>query len=294
MITVGDWKRQLRRFTGMTETDVNDFGLILLNEGRAKVLTAASSYMNEDTYIADTIASQQDYALPVRCHKVNTVTVTTGGIKYTPRIFTNKAQWNIFTAQNSVTGTIPLVVFIDRNRMSFFPTPSANGNQIKVDFLSKEPDLSEEDVTGGTITATNGSATITGLGTTFLASYVGWSIKLPDGLWYEVEEVASTTSLTLTKLYEGATASGATYRLGQVSLIPEDFQMLPVFYAAMMHYLTLEKPEKAAPFTGLWERGIRDLSAIYGSNIDETLITGTERRNTQRDPNDYVAQGINS
>jgi hypothetical protein len=292
MYTVNDWKTILRRFTGMTEDDVNDYGIALVNEGRIKLLKEIDSYITEDTYEADTIATQQDYQLPIRCHKIEDVSVYVSNIRYSPRIITNVREWNLITSQNTVTGTIPIAVYVDKNRMSFFPIPSANGNEIRAVFTAIEPDLTESDATGGTITATNGSATITGVGTTFAASNVGWKIKLPDNFWYEVESVASATSLTISKLYEGATASGATYRLGQVSIIPEGFQLLPVYYGAMTHYLMLEKPEKAAPFKRLWDEGRIEAKAMYGNKIKPTLLTGSERRKRFRDPNDYLAQGI--
>lgn len=293
MTTAGDWKRLLRRFTGMTEDEVNDIGIYLLNEGRVKILKAIGSYITEDIYEADTIADQQDYALPIRCHKVEDISVLVSGIRYSPKIITNARQWHNITSQNTVESTIPIAVYVDRNKMSFFPIPSADGNKIRAIFTATEPDLFEEDVTGGTITVTNGSDVISnGSGTNFLASYVGFKIKLPDGFWYGVEEVFGTGSLRIDKLYEGATASGATYRLGQVSIIPEEGQMAPVYYAAMRHFLSIEKPQKAAPYKALFDEDIEMLKANYGSKVEATLRTGGERQKTYKDPNDYLAQGI--
>ena len=65
----------------------------------------------------------------------------------------------------------------------------------------------------GTLAVTNNSTTVTGTGTSFTAEVVpGDLIFLPNGV-YTVATVASTTSLTLSSVYLGVTASGiSTYR----------------------------------------------------------------------------------
>lgn len=73
------------------------------------------------------------------------------------------------------------------------------------------------DVTSGTMTATNGSQTITASGTPFNTSaHVGAWIRFtgdnPQNL-YKVIAVASTSSATIVPAYQGTTASGKTYEL---------------------------------------------------------------------------------
>ena len=64
----------------------------------------------------------------------------------------------------------------------------------------------------GTVSVTNGSATVTGAATAwFGALQSGWGFVGPDGRAYEIANVASDTSLTLAKGYLGATASGQSY-----------------------------------------------------------------------------------
>ena len=62
----------------------------------------------------------------------------------------------------------------------------------------------------GTISATNNSNTITGTGTNFTVLNPGDPILI-NGVAYIVQNVASNTSLTLTKLYTGATAGGLAW-----------------------------------------------------------------------------------
>lgn len=67
----------------------------------------------------------------------------------------------------------------------------------------------------GSVTVTNGSATVTGLGTLWSAEVSAGDIFTIVGsnAWYEVASVASNTSLTLTANYGGTSASGASYAI---------------------------------------------------------------------------------
>lgn len=73
----------------------------------------------------------------------------------------------------------------------------------------------------GTITLTNGSASVTGSGTLFADNFVGANdVLIVDGLMYVIASVSSNAALTLTRPYTGATASGKQYDI--VHLTGED------------------------------------------------------------------------
>jgi len=64
----------------------------------------------------------------------------------------------------------------------------------------------------GTISLTNGSTTVTGSGTAWIANAgVGEALYAPDGRLYEIASISSDTSMTLASAYLGANASGQTY-----------------------------------------------------------------------------------
>jgi hypothetical protein len=70
--------------------------------------------------------------------------------------------------------------------------------------------------TTGTISVTNGSATVTGSGTSWSTATnaeAGEYIKLPDGKWYRIISVGSNTSITIELSYQGSTLSGQTYTI---------------------------------------------------------------------------------
>lgn len=68
----------------------------------------------------------------------------------------------------------------------------------------------------GTLTATNGDATVTGSGTswnTTTNAEVGEYIQLPDSKWYKIISIASDTSLEIEVNYQGSTLAGQTYKI---------------------------------------------------------------------------------
>ena len=67
-------------------------------------------------------------------------------------------------------------------------------------------------VSSGTVTVTNGNATVTGAGTDwFGAMQNGWGFVGPDGRVYEILTVDSADTITLKTPYQGATAAAQAY-----------------------------------------------------------------------------------
>jgi hypothetical protein len=66
----------------------------------------------------------------------------------------------------------------------------------------------------GTAAFTNGNATVTGSGTAWIANAsIGEGLLGPDGRTYEITDIASNTSLTISPAYLGSTASGQSYAI---------------------------------------------------------------------------------
>ena len=66
----------------------------------------------------------------------------------------------------------------------------------------------------GTVAVTNNSPTVTGTGTSFSANArVGDAFRGPDGLWYEVTNVASATVISIKPNYQGANSAAGSYAI---------------------------------------------------------------------------------
>lgn len=105
------------------------------------------------------------------------------------------------------------------NSTNFIDYTVSNSTLLLVDHsnkIQKYRGSTNSNYTTGTISVTNGSAAITGSGTSWATSTnaeTGEYIKLPDGKWYRIESIASNTSLTIEVNYQGSTLSGQTYTI---------------------------------------------------------------------------------
>lgn len=76
----------------------------------------------------------------------------------------------------------------------------------------------------GTVTVTNGDATVTGVGTAFLANVAAGDIFtiVGSGVTYTIGSITNDTSLELTGNYTGTTASGQSYVIHTSFTSPDD------------------------------------------------------------------------
>lgn len=76
----------------------------------------------------------------------------------------------------------------------------------------------------GTVDVTNGSPTITGTATGWVGAVsIGDAMHLPDGKVYEITDVVSNTSVTVTPAYLGATAAAQGYAIQPTRGIVQQF-----------------------------------------------------------------------
>jgi len=94
--------------------------------------------------------------------------------------------------------------------------------------------------TTGTVSVTNGDATVTGSGTDFLSNVSAgdWFRIDADGIgsssvWYEVSSVTNATSLELTSTYAGTTVSGKAYTISEEPTLPPIFHPLIIAKASL-------------------------------------------------------------
>ena len=243
-----------------------------------------------------TTAATQFTNLPYDCDLVREISVTPTGstLLYTPRECTSREEWDRLNLTSSYKADIPEWYFVFAGQVGLWPTPTSTGNTIYVAQKTRVIDLSAADYTTGTISAvTNGSATVTGSGTSWTSQMVGRYIRITysdaagtgDGLWYEIASVASATSLTLVRNYGGTTiaAGSAAYTIGQMPLLPEAFHDLPWMWAAgdywqkeadndgrATYFLNQhgQPPQGNLPATGR----VKDLIVGYSSNTTGMVL----------------------
>lgn len=251
---------------------------VLLNENIRDIITQKPWGFREKTRTMSTVASQQFYNLPADCNKVVNATVTIGSYTYSPKRIKSRQEWDVLNQSSTSTSDIPQYYFVFGKTLGFYPIPSsATTNAITYSYLRDHKDLSVADYTIGTIVSiASGATTVTGSGTSWTSQMTGRYIRIThsdtantgDGEWYEISSVTSATVLVLVSPYNGTSisAGSAAYTIGQTSMIPENFQMLPIHRTVEMYFTSIQpEQDRAMKFKELYMEGLRRLQAEAGS-----------------------------
>lgn len=214
------------------------------------------------TFLTDTTISTigvQSYPIPANVSKIKNNTITVGQLVYTPAPIQSIQEW---TNLNTLpyTSDIPNYFYIYNNQVNFFPIPSTSGNLISFNYQAKVADMTYADYTTGTISnssgAVAGSNSIVGDSTSWTSfpqnvdlTYSNLYLKINppdgDGLWYPIQRFTSATALTLNlPIVNVNELSSATYVIGQMPLLQEDFHDLLIYSALTIYYSSIVKDKE--------------------------------------------------
>jgi hypothetical protein len=290
----------LRNLFGSLSTNTASTNLTLFdqlaNDAHRRYLE--KYFFNEATTTIVTVANQQEYALPYNYAKLKTGTLTIGVLKWTPKEILTRQEWdqlNVFPYY----ADIPSHYFIYRGKFNLWPIPATAGNTITFNYQKRIPDLSIADYTTGTVTVTNGSTAVVGAGGMgWLANYLPsagsvlnlnlWlKVSSPKGddNWYQISSITDATNLVLVNSYDGATTSGASYTIGQMPLLLEDYHDILVFDSLVTYFSSIvNDPKKMAEFK-LRRDEIKALMDIYVGT--KALSVNLARPRVGSNPNLY-------
>lgn len=234
--------------------------------------------------------------IPQYVDRIASPTVTVGTYTYNPKECPDKTTWDRLNMV-SVSSDIPYWWFNYGGKLGLFPRPSTASNLIAINSKQLAKDLTVADYTTGTITTTSGN-TITGSGTSWTSQMVGRWIQITDGngsvgdgYWYQILSVASTTSLTLVKTYAGTalSAASATYTIAQCSLMPEQYQDLPIYGALRTYYTSIDPDQsKAQLYGGMYQNMYDTMESDYTvKNVSCVLNDGTS--DLMQNPNLFIS-----
>jgi len=289
---------------GTTATTTLATADILMNTTEKKILTIKNWSFLERQYQLTTAASTQDYKLHAYTRVPESVYVTVSSRKFVPREVTTSREWDVLT-QTTVTSDSVTHYRVYDGILSLYPRPATAGNTITINGRRIARDLSVSDYTTGTITTTAtvaGVTTVTATGATWHTGMIGRWIRITDSgvsantlvgdhIWYEIATVPSSTTLTLVRAYSGTTlaAASANYIIGQVSLLPEPFDVLPV-YDALIPYFTSIDPNKVKKesYQGLYNDLWNQMNKDFGSQESVVLDSGIESDYNPINPNTHV------
>lgn len=231
-------------YTTLTGNDTASnltLGDTLINEriGAACVSNGGKWWFLEKVTTQPTVANQQAYILPQSTRKIVDLYITVGTTVYSPTAVEDPALWKRVLQSQLGTGDRALFYYRQGNSVLIAPIPASNGNTITIRTRKEVGNLRDADYVTGTVTATLDSTSIVGAGgATFTSAMVGRFINLTsgDGNWYEIAAFVDSAHLTLLSPYEGVTVAGSAFTIGQMSVLPESYQAMPIYEAASIYW----------------------------------------------------------
>lgn len=232
----------------------------------------------------------QYYTIPANVSKIKNNTINIGQLKYQPVPIETRAEWDMVNFL-PYTSDIPNYFFLYNGQMGIWPIPSTTGNIITFNYQTRVADLSFADYSTGTLAAAGmvaGSVTVTGLATSWnttglfplntdVTSYnlmIKANPPFGDGIWYQIRQFNSDTSLTLTSPVVNAPniTAATTYAIGQFPILSEDFHDMIVYGALMVYYTFIVKdPDLYKEAKDMYDIKLALLEAYAGTktvNVD--------------------------
>ncbi len=249
-----------------------------------------------------TIGGVQFYPFPPNYSKLIDITITVGNLRWSLDEVRTREEWdslNVFPYYASIPSKFFIYPGGDRGgQIGIWPIPSTTGNTINFNYKFRVPDLSIADYATGTASVTNGSTSVTGIGTTWTPTtnaqlesrWIQFSQTTGDNLWYQVQSVNSSTGITLYQPYQGISVVSGTYTLGQMPLVAEDFQdMLP--WKVLQYYFTsiVDNPGKVKEYKDIYDTKLELLKEYSGTN---TVNVNLSPRGTRKNPNLFIYNNI--
>lgn len=275
--------------TGSTNSlDNLSWGMRMINDGIRELATIF--YFNEVPYIipGGTVANQQGYQLPADFEKIMNITVQVGGLLYQPKESPSKQHFDFLNVV-PYYNDFPQFYYIFNGKVLLYPTPATSGNIATINYKKRVTDIAMDDVTdissGKTVSVTTNTTTITASGAGVFKKWMGYNgwIQIPfgttdassgDGRWYKIASVTSDTVIELLNPYMGATVTGGKFTVGDVPILPEDYQNLPL-YKTLKTYFTARVTNKVKSdlYSGLYTDGYKLLDDKYGSKTTSPVLT---------------------
>lgn len=260
------------------------WGLEELNQSNRYLIS--KYYFNEKSYTTTTVASQQFYNLPPQVKKLINVTVFIGSTLWQPKECPSREYWDYL---NTITfqQDYPSFFFVFNGQVGLWPVPSSASNAITMNYKTRIEDLSMQDVTGICTIITNNTTVTASAGTPFLNWMAGNWIRVAhsstnsvngDNQWYQIDSVTSSTVLVLKNKYTGLTVTGGSFTVGEVSILPEDYQDLPLWRVGYIYYTTrFPDPIRAKLYKDLYDTGFDALNTEFGSKTTSVVLPDTDQ-----------------
>lgn len=284
MRTYSSYLTDYQAMTNNTSPANQTFGATQINDSIRTLVGVF--FFNEATYTVPggTVNAQAAYTLPFNNKQVINTTVLIGNVLWQPREVSTRKQYdalNVIPFNNNY----PQYYYIYNDQLLIWPTPAENGDAITINYKRRIRNLQLADYTTGTAQVVSGSTAVVGSGTSWTTNMAGMWLNIPlttsnatsgDNEWYQIASVTNATNLVLMNQYQGAsiTSTSGGYTIGDVPILPEDFQHLPLYRACYVYYTSVNhNPEKAKFYQAIYDEGYKLLDAEFGSKTSGVGLT---------------------
>lgn len=291
------------KLTKNSSADNLTYGDGLIDDGYRLLLGDEDWSFLEVNATKTMVAGTQYYNLAANMIKPKIISVVVGNIRYTPELITSEEEWNNINVYTSIESNVPLYYYLRGGQqgqitVGFWPIPSAD-NTIEYTYKrAVKPMTIANYTTGSIVSVANGGTAVVGTGTSWNVSMIGRFIQIAesgsanggDGLWYEIADVPSTTSLTLLNPYLGTTIAAATapYVIGSVPVLPDEYQLAPVYYAAGEYWDSEGNNEaRATKNTNKFEKLRAELKDAYANKTANPVLSSSLYGQRFRNANNY-------
>lgn len=248
-------------------------------------------YYSRKQQFTDVITGQSIYQTPVDSIRIigMTVKTATGTNTYSPPIkeIRSEYEWRqIKTVPNYASNWITYYYVLGNDQIEVWPVPSSDiPNGIRYYYQVQDHDLSVEDVVSSTLspaqtcTMINGQTTVTSTGSTFTDQMAGLWFQLTgvtDLTWYEIVDVPDSSTLTLKSAFVGNSGAGFDFRIGQLSILPNEYQDVPVHYALSLFFSGKGNEQRSIMHKGLFDTAIQDAVSAYSSSTEGNVISDAD------------------
>lgn len=280
-ISFTQMKTKFQRLARTANADVLTQGVEDMNTGYHLFNAKLARYFTRKQQFADLVANQQIYQVPVDCVRVMGMTVLVSSTYQPPvKEIRSEYEWRQITSYVMASNWPVYYFMIGSDEMALWPVPSQSlTGGLRFYYQPQDHDLSVDDITststGSTVTVSNGSATVTATGTPFTAQMVGLYFQgtgITDLTWYEITGTTSNT-LTLKSAYVGLSASGAAWKIGQLSIIPQEYSDAPIHYALSNFFSAQGNENRALEHLNLFKQAMDDCKSEYSSSNTSSIIT---------------------
>ncbi len=255
-----------------------------MNTGYTRFMARFARYFLRKQQFASLVANQGIYQQPVDAIRVDVVSILVTSTYEVPLIQVRSEQeWRYITSYKTLASNWPeYYMVLGNDKISIWPLPSQSvTNGIRYVYQPQASDLSQADTlsstVGTTVTVTAGSTTVTASGVSFNSDMASLSFR-PTGqtdlTWYEIF-AANSTTLTLKTPYAGVSGSGKAWQIGQLSLLPVEFQDVPIDFALWRYFSANGNEVRAMEHKKYYEDAMSTAEAEYSSSGETLAITGS-------------------